>query len=95
MMGEELMESTLKWIIFRPSLSFGEHGEKGNSEFCTHLYDDMLSRPIPSPLFYKSIVPINAGFFSISPIHVKNVAEFFMKAINRKKDIEKYIIWVD
>ena len=52
------------------------------SEFCTQIRNDMLSLPLPTPLFYEGIWPSNAGLFSMTPIHVDNVAEFFVKAIN-------------
>ena len=91
--AEELLkESGLEWTIFRPSLIFGDPGDKGIPEFCTQIRDDMLSLPIPAPLFYKGLFPINAGSFSLSPIHVKNVAEFFVTAINQKESIGKVYV---
>jgi len=91
--AEELLkESGLEWTIFRPSLIFGDSGDNGSSEFCTQIRDNMLSLPIPAPLFYKGLFPINAGSFSLSPINVKNVAEFFVTAINRKGSIGKMYI---
>ena len=81
---EELKESGLNWTIFRPSLIFGDPGGKGKPEFCTQIRDDMLSLPFPAPLFYNGLLPFNAGSFSMSPIHVKNVAEFFVKSIKLK-----------
>ncbi len=91
--AEELLkESSLEWTILRPSLIFGYSGDNGSSEFCTQIRDDMLSLPIPAPMFYKGLSPINAGSFSLSPIHVKNVAEFFVTAINQKESIGKVYI---
>ena len=81
---EALKESGLNWTIFRPSLIFGDPGGEGRSEFCTQIRDDMLSLPFPAPLFYNGLLPFNAGSFSMSPIHVKNVAEFFVKSIKLK-----------
>ncbi len=81
---EALKESGLNWTIFRPSLIFGDPGGEGRPEFCTQIRDDMLSLPFPAPLFYNGLLPFNAGLFSMSPIHVKNVAEFFVKSINLK-----------
>ena len=86
---EELKISGLDWTIFRPSLIFGNPGGYGRPEFCTQLRDDMLSLPIPAPLFYSGILPIKAGSFCMSPIHVSNVAEFFIKAIIKEESIEK------
>mgnify|MGYP000958673725 CR=1 FL=1 len=88
--SEELLkESGLEWTIFRPSLIFGDSSYNGSTEFCTQIRDNMLSLPIPAPLFYKGLFPINAGSFSLSPINVKNVAEFFVTAINKKESIGK------
>ena len=76
-----LKESTLDWTIFRPSLIFGD--PKGKIEFCTQLRDDMLSLPIPAPLFHHGLIPKNAGEFEMSPIHVKNVTTFFVAALSK------------
>ena len=81
---EALTESGLNWTIFRPSLIFGDPCGEGRPEFCTQVRDDMLSMPFPAPLFYNGLLPFNSGLFSMSPIHVKNVAEFFVKSINSK-----------
>ena len=79
---ELLKQSGLNWTIFRPSLIFGDPRGHGRPEFCTQIRKDMLSLPLPAPLFYEGIWPSNAGLFSMTPIHVDNVAEFFVKAIN-------------
>ena len=84
---EYLQKSGLNWTIFRPSLIFGDPGGQGRSEFCTQLRDEMLSIPLPAPLFYDGIFPLNAGLFSMSPIHVTNVAEYFVKSITMEKSI--------
>ena len=77
-----LQQSNLNWTIFRPSLIFGNPKGHGRPEFCTQIKKDLLSLPFPAPLFYKGIIPINAGKFSLTPIHVENVAEFFVNSIN-------------
>ena len=79
---ELLKQSGLNWTIFRPSLIFGDPRGHGRPEFCSQIKDDMLSLPFPAPLFYEGIWPSNAGEFSMTPIHVENVAEFFVKALN-------------
>ena len=86
---EYLQKSGLNWTIFRPSLIFGDPGGQGRSEFCTQLRDEMLSIPLPAPLFYGGILPFNAGLFSMSPVHVTNVAEYFVKSITMEKSIGK------
>jgi len=87
-LGElELINSDLNWTIFRPSLIFGD--SNGKEEFCAQLKKDMLSLPFPAPLFYKGLIPINAGQFKMSPIHVENIASFFIKSITMNQTIHK------
>ena len=87
-LGElELINSDLDWTIFRPSLIFGD--SNGRDEFCAQLKKDMLSLPCPAPLFHNGLLPFNAGQFRMSPIHIKNVASFFIKSINMNKTIHK------
>ena len=87
-LAEQYLKNTeLEWTIFRPSLIFGE--PKGRQEFCSQLRDDMLSLPLPAPLFYEGLIPRNAGQFAMSPIHIKDVAELFVKALDIKKTIGK------
>ena len=80
-----LINSNLNWTIFRPSLIFGD--SDGRDEFCAQLKKDMLSLPFPAPLFHKGLLPFNAGQFKMSPIHVKNVASFFVKSIKMDNTI--------
>jgi len=77
-----LKNSSLDWTIFRPSLIFGD--SRGKVEFCSQLRDDMLSLPIPAPIFYDGLIPKNAGEFSMSPIHVEDVTKCFVHAIKNK-----------
>ena len=87
-LAEQVLKgSTLDWTIFRPSLIFGD--PKGKIEFCTQLRDDMLSLPIPAPLFHRGLIPKNAGEFEMSPIHVKNVATFFVAALSKESTFGK------
>tara|TARA_B100002052_G_scaffold131750_2_gene121023 strand:+ start:7173 stop:8084 length:912 start_codon:yes stop_codon:yes gene_type:complete len=76
-----LMNTKLDWTIFRPSLIFGD--PKGKMEFCTQVKNDMVNTMLPLPIFFKGINIFNAGKFKMSPIHAKNVAEFFILAIDR------------
>ena len=82
-----LINSNLNWTIFRPSLIFGD--SDGRDEFCAQLKKDMLSLPFPAPLFHKGLLPFNAGQFKMSPIHVKNVASFFVKSIKMDNTFNK------
>jgi NADH dehydrogenase len=86
---QEVQNSNLQWTIFRPSLIFGRPHNPVHQEFCSQLRDEMLSLPFPAPLFYEGILPVNAGSFSMSPIHAKNVSEFFVKSLNMKSTVRK------
>ena len=87
-LAEQVLKgSTLDWTIFRPSLIFGD--PKGKIEFCSQLRDDMLSLPIPAPLFHRGLIPKNAGEFEMSPIHVKNVATIFVDALSKESTFGK------
>ncbi len=68
------------WTIISPSLIFGD--SNGKKEFCSELKKDMLSLPFPAPSFFNGFNIFRAGKFKMSPIHVKNVAEIFVKSIN-------------
>jgi len=94
-LGElELINSKLNWTIFRPSLIFGD--SDGKDEFCAQLKKDMLSLPFPAPLFYNGILPVNAGQFKMSPIHIKDVVSFFIKSITMDNAINKtYVLGSD
>ena len=89
MAEQELQSSKLEWTIFRPSLIFGKPYQNLHKEFCSQLRDEMLSLPIPAPLFYRGIFPIKAGLFSMSPVHAKNISQFFVKSLTMDKTIGK------
>ena len=86
---EYLKHSDLEWTIFRPSLCFGDPRGGGRPEFCSQLKKDMLKLPIPSPNFHSGLLPLNAGKFALSPIHIKNVAEFVVKSIELESSKKK------
>ena len=88
-MAEEYLKSSgLKYTIFRPSLIFGEP-TKNDQEFCTQLRDTMIKLPIPAPLFFSGINISQAAQFEMSPIHVQNVADFFVQSIENEKHYMK------
>lgn len=80
---EHLKNSGLNYTIFRPSLIFGK--PQNDQEFCTQLRDTMIKLPIPAPIFFKNLNIFKAGNFKMSPIHVENVADFFVKSIENEK----------
>jgi NADH dehydrogenase len=80
-MAEQYLKTTaLNWTVFRPSVLFGE--PRGRMEFATQLYRDILRSPLPAPLFYKGLLPVNAGEFRMSPVYVKDVASVFVQALD-------------
>ena len=84
---QHLMSSALQWTIFRPSVIFGDPKEK--MEFCTQVKKDMVRPPLPLPMFFSGINIFNAGLFRMSPVHVKNVAQFFVGAIDKEDSNQK------
>ena len=86
---QELINSQFDWTIFRPSLIFGKPLNKQQPEFCTQLKRNMINLPIPAPLFYNGIFPIKTGNFELSPIHVENIASFFVKSLKMDSTINK------
>lgn len=79
-MAEQYLKTTgLDWTVFRPSVLFGE--PRGRMEFATQLYRDIVRSPLPAPLFYEGLLPVNAGEFRMSPVYVKDVASVFVQAL--------------
>jgi len=80
-MAEQYLKTTaLDWTVFRPSVLFGD--PRGRMEFATQLYRDIIRSPLPAPLFYDGLLPFNAGMFRMSPVHVRDVATVFVKALD-------------
>ena len=77
----------LEWTIFRPSVLFGD--PRGRMEFATQLSDEIIDSPLPAPLFHAGLLPFNAGSFTMSPVHVINVASAFVKALKDTTTIGK------
>lgn len=75
-----LMETTLDWTIFRPSVIFGD--PRGRMEFATQLARDIIDSPLPAPLFFDGLLPTGAGQFRMSPVHVENVAQAFVNSLD-------------
>lgn len=76
---EALKGSGLDWTIFRPSVIFGD--PRGTMEFCTRLKRDIIDSPLPAPLFYPGLLPLNAGAFELAPVAVDDVAAAFCHAL--------------
>lgn len=65
--------------VFRPSVIFGD--PRGNMEFATRLYRDMIAPPLPAVTFQKGLLP-SAGAVEMSPVHVEDVATAFVRALD-------------
>lgn len=82
-----LRSSKLAWTIFRPSVVFGD--PKGRMEFCTMIRNQIVSPPLPAPLFYRGCIPKDAGRFLLSPVHVRDVAACIAQALTREDCVGK------
>lgn len=82
---EALKASGLDWTIFRPSVIFGN--PQGHMEFCTQLKRDIIDSPLPAPLFYPGLLPLNAGSFELAPVAVGDVAAAFCHALTHADTI--------
>lgn len=80
-----LAGTTMDWTVFRPSVIFGN--PRGRNEFATQLARDIVSSPLPAPLFYGGLFPWGAGEFAMSPVHVRDVANAFVKALTTPETI--------
>ena len=96
-LAEQAVKNTkLDWTILRPSSIFGDPRSFGRPEFCTMLKKDMLNLvpfpsflPFPAPSFFTGLNPFDAGNFSLSMIHVKDVAKLFIDVMEDKNTIRE------
>ncbi|MDH5621765.1 MAG: NAD(P)H-binding protein [Gammaproteobacteria bacterium] len=75
------LESGLDVTVFRPSVIFGD--PRGTMEFATQLFREMVRPPVPSVNF------VTGGGVVMSPIHVKDVADAFLAALEKDECIGK------
>jgi NADH dehydrogenase len=68
------------WTIFRPSVVYGNPGEK--IEFLTQLKNDIIDKPIPVPLFFQINPFESKSFFRSSPVHVKDLSKLIVKSLD-------------
>lgn len=87
-LAEQYLKTTeLEWTIFRPSVMFGD--PRGQREFCTDLYQQIVRAPLPAPLFYEGVLPVNAGAFALSPVHVRDVATVYVKSLTMPETVHQ------
>lgn len=80
-----LVESGIGATILRPSVIFGD--PRGRMEFATQLYADVIKPPLPAPLFYPGLLPVDAGGFELSPVHVEDVAAMAISALETDEPV--------
>jgi NADH dehydrogenase len=83
---EALLDSKLEATIFRPSIVFGD--PRGQMEFATQIYRDMVHKPIPAIGFFSGLNP-GSGAVLMSPIHVEDVARAFVNSLSDASTIGK------
>ena len=84
-----LKESKIPYTILRPSVLFGDPQGCSCIDFCTQLKRDMISLPIPAPLFFKSFRITQAGAYELAPVSVEDFAFIITELINVPQHINK------
>jgi NADH dehydrogenase len=85
--AEEYLESSgLDFTILRPSVIFGD--PRGNMEIATQLFRDMIRMPFPAVGFHTGMSPAQ-GPVLMAPVHVRDVADAFVKALHDDSTIGK------
>jgi NADH dehydrogenase len=72
-------EGGFDFTIFRPSVIFGD--PRGTMEIATQLYADLVKPPVPAAGFHTGWRPAN-GQVLMSPVHVEDVADAFVSALD-------------
>lgn len=72
-------EGGFDFTIFRPSVIFGD--PRGTMEIATQLYADLVKPPIPAAGFHTGWSPAK-GPVLMSPVHVEDVADAFVSALD-------------
>lgn len=86
--AEECVKASgLAWTVFRPSVVFGD--PRGKAEFCTQLQKELVLPPIPAPLFFDGVNILQAGKFQMQPVHVEDVAQAFVAAVDNPAALGK------
>ncbi len=75
---DRVLASDLDATIFRPSVVFGD--PRGQMEFATQLFRDMVEKPFPAVGFFSGPNP-RSGAVLMSPVHVEDVARAFVNSL--------------
>lgn len=89
MAKQYIAASGLDCTVFRPSVLFGD--PRGRQEFATQLLHDVIDSALPAPLFYAGQMPLDAGRFRLSPVHVADVAQAFGAALQQPDTIGRIL----
>lgn len=85
---QHALASDLDVTVFRPSVIFGN--PQGAMEFATQLDRDMISSSLPAVGFFNAMGP-HRGHLKMSPVHVKDVADAFVRALQDPSTIGQSI----
>ena len=80
-----LAGSGLRDTVIRPTVIFGD--PRGRMEFGTQLRDQMIRPPIPAPAFFAGLWPGRS--FSMTPVHVEDVAQAFVRCLASEATVGK------
>jgi NADH dehydrogenase len=87
--GEQwLIDSSLAYTIFRPSVIFGD--PRGTMEIATQLHRDLVRPPLPAVAFCGGLLPGGPPVV-MSPVHVEDVADAFVKALEAPATVGRTI----
>jgi NADH dehydrogenase len=81
-----LRENRFDVTVFRPSVIFGD--PRGTLEIATQLHRDMVAPPMPAIGFFTGWHP-GKGKVLMSPVHVRDVAQAFLKALEDPSTTDK------
>jgi NADH dehydrogenase len=81
---EYAFKSGLDVTVLRPSVIFGD--PKGTMEFATQLHNDMVRLPVPAVGFFSG-TSMEKGAVVMSPVHIEDVAEAFVAALENDDTI--------
>ncbi len=81
---EYALKSDLDVTVLRPSVIFGD--PRGTMEFATRLYNDMVRLPLPAVGFFSG-TSVKKGAVVMSPVHIKDVADAFVAALENDESI--------